>query len=85
MCEEGARQYLIGGEGVVSRADGEVAKRAQPGGVGVVAVADGDGGVFLRHHGVKGEAKGIPKLKDTELWQCSPKRRKTMALGSETG
>jgi hypothetical protein len=48
-------------------------------------VVGGDGGVALQHRGVKGEAKGIPKWKDTELWWCSQERRKTAVLGSETG
>jgi hypothetical protein len=48
-------------------------------------VVGGDGGVALQHRGFKGEAKGIPKWKDTELWWCSQERRKTAVLGSETG
>jgi hypothetical protein len=48
-------------------------------------VVGGDGGVALQHRGVKGEAKGVPKRKDTKLWWRSPERRKTVALGLETG
>jgi hypothetical protein len=48
-------------------------------------VAGGDGEVALQHRGVKGEAKGVPKWKGTELWWRSPERRKTATLGSEIG
>jgi hypothetical protein len=48
-------------------------------------VASGDSGVALQCRGVKREAKGVPKWKDTKLWWRSLERRKTTTLGSKSG
>jgi hypothetical protein len=83
MHEEGAKQYLIRGEGAGRQGNDEVVERARLGDVQRRRRRCGGRRRWRCFPAVlscQGEENGGPKRKEIELWRRSPERRKRVAL-----